>query len=72
MEAYAYRENLEDILAFTGGKASITLQEAAQYLGLKDTRTVKKRCPKTFAHNWGTVATFAKELCDGKKGGLWG
>ncbi|WP_305117911.1 hypothetical protein [uncultured Adlercreutzia sp.] len=64
MEPYAYRENLESILAFTNQRATLTIGEAAQYLGVTDTRTVRRRCPKTFVGGWGTAATFARELCD--------
>ncbi len=40
-EPATYRDNLEDILAFTGGKRQLALYEVAAYLG-RDPRTVKK------------------------------
>lgn len=40
-ELESYRDNLEDILDFTGGKRQLALHEVATYLG-RDPRTVKK------------------------------
>ncbi len=40
-EPTAYRDNLEDILAFTGGKRLLTQKEVSSYLG-KDPRYIKK------------------------------
>lgn len=40
-EPEAYRDNLEDILSFTGGKRHLTQKEVAAYLG-RDPRFIKK------------------------------
>lgn len=72
MEPFGYRENLERILEFTGGKESISIAEAAQFLGFRDLRTVRNRCPH-FVGGWTTAATFAMDLCGSgtKKGRKW-
>lgn len=63
MEPYAYRENLESILNFTGGRHMISIAEATEYLGFRDPRTVQSRCPY-FVDGKVTAETFAKALCD--------
>lgn len=40
-EPTAYRDNLEDILAFSGGKRLLSQKEVAVYLG-RDRRYIKK------------------------------
>ena len=42
-----YRENLEQVLEFTGGKHMLNLKQLKDFTGIKDTRTVKKRFPLT-------------------------
>ena len=44
-EAPGYRENLADILEFTGGKRLLSLKEVKEYTGLVDERTIKRRFP---------------------------
>lgn len=44
-ESFAYRDNLEDILAFTGGKRMLTVGEVGRYTGLVDPRTVRRQFP---------------------------
>lgn len=68
MEPYAYRENLESILEFTGGRHMISISEAKDYLGFVNPRAVHKRCPY-FVDQHVTVETFAKSLCDYSKKG---
>ena len=63
MEPYAYRENLESILNFTGGRHMISVAEAAAYLGFTNPRAVQNRCPY-FVSGKVTAETFAKALCD--------
>lgn len=63
MEPYAYRENLERVLAFTENREAISIAEAAQFLGFRDLRTVRSRCPH-FVGGWTTAATFAMDLCN--------
>lgn len=63
MEPYGYRENLESILAYTGGRHMVSLTEAKDYLGFVNPRAVHKRCPY-FVGGYTTAETFAKALCD--------
>lgn len=44
-EAEFYRDNLEDILAFTGGKHLLTVADLCRYTGMVDQRTVKRHFP---------------------------
>ena len=44
-EAPGYRENLTDILEFTGGKRLLTLKQVREYTGLVDERTVRRHFP---------------------------
>lgn len=44
-ERPTYRDNLEDILAFTGGKRILTINDVRQYTGLVDIRTIKRHFP---------------------------
>lgn len=41
-EPVAYRDNLEDLLSFFGGKRMLNIQEVTRYCG-KDVRWVKER-----------------------------
>ena len=52
-----YRENLEQILDFTGGVNVLTMTQLKSFTGIKDTRTLKKRFPLT--HNTISAATLA-------------
>lgn len=44
-EKQGYREHLEDILAFTGGRRVLSLTDVRGYTGIADNRTVRKRFP---------------------------
>lgn len=44
-ERPAYRDNLEDILSFTGGKRMLTTADVRRYTGLVDIRTIKRHFP---------------------------
>lgn len=44
-ERPAYRDNLEDILAFTGGRRVMTIADVRKYTGMVDNRTVKRHFP---------------------------
>ena len=44
-EPKAYRENLQDVLEFFGGKRLLTLADVRAYTGLADNRSIKKRFP---------------------------
>ena len=47
MTPIGYRETLDDILAFTGGKRLLTLRDVKAYTGISDDRTALKRYPMT-------------------------
>ena len=44
-ERVGYRETLEDILDFFGGRRLLNLADVKAYTGLKDDRSVKARFP---------------------------
>lgn len=58
MENEYYRDNLEQILLFTGGKHLLNLQEVCKFTGIIDRRTVKKRYP--FSDGYISAATLAR------------
>ena len=58
-----YRDNLEQILAFTEGRQLLTVAEVGRFTGLADPRTIKRRYP--FVENRISAATLARCLCGG-------
>ena len=64
-EAFAYRDNLEQILAFSGGSHLLSVADVGRFTGLKDCRTIKRRFP--FVDNYISAATLARCLCGGGK-----
>lgn len=44
-ERSGYRENLQDILEFSGGHRLLTVADVKKYTGLADYRTIKRRFP---------------------------
>lgn len=64
-ELPAYRDNLEDILEFTGGRRLLTLEDVKRYTGLGDNRTVRKRFPY-FLDNVISAPTLARCLAGGE------
>lgn len=65
MTPIGYRETLDDILAFTGGKRLLTLRDVKNYTGIYDNRTVRSRYPITDGHI--TAPTLALLLTGGGK-----
>ena len=63
MEHPDYRNNLEQILKFTGGKNLLNVSEVCRFTGIIDHRTVKKRYP--FIDNYISAATLARHMCGG-------
>ena len=63
-ERVGYRENLQDILEFSGGRRMLTVAEVRTYTGLKDYRTIKRRFP--FKDHYISAATLAKCLSGGE------
>lgn len=64
-ERTGYRENLQDILEFTGGRRLLTYEDVKKYTGLGDNRTVRRRFPH-FVNNTISAATLALCLSGGK------
>lgn len=64
-EKAAYRQNLEDILTFTGGRRMLSIQDVRQYTGFKDNRSVKRRFP--FVNGYISAATLASCLAEGSR-----
>ena len=60
-ESFAYRENLEQILQFTGGKNLLNVSEVGGFTGLVDQRTIKRRYP--FVDGRISAATLARCMC---------
>ena len=66
MEHPAYRDNLEQILAFTGGRQLLNIKDIKAFTGIRDPRTVRKRYPMD-ASGHISAATFARQLCGGAR-----
>lgn len=64
-EPFAYRENLEQILEFSGGKNLLNISEVARFTGIADRRVVKRIYP--FVDNRISAATLARCMCGGGK-----
>lgn len=62
-ERPAYRDNLEDILAFTGGKRMLTTADVRKYTGMVDIRTIKRHFP--IRDGFIAAATLARCLAGG-------
>lgn len=58
----AYRDNLEDLLTFFGGKRILSVQDVCRYTG-RDHRWVKSRFQMT-AKNGISVPTLARKLSE--------
>ena len=66
MEHPAYRDNLEQILAFTGGRQLLNIKDVKAFTGIRDSRTVRKYYPMD-ASGHISAATFARQLCGGAR-----
>lgn len=64
-EQFAYRENLEQILQFSGGRNLLSITEVGRFTGLVDQRAIKRRYP--FINGKISAATLARCLCGGGK-----
>ena len=56
----AQRANLEDILAYTGGRRLLTLADVREYTGVRDNRTLKSRF--SFTKGYISAPTLAIEI----------
>ena len=64
-EPFAYRENLEQILEFSGGRNLLSITEVGRFTVLVDQRAIKRRYP--FVNGKISAATLARCLCGGGK-----
>jgi len=64
-EKQGYRENLQDILEFFGGRRLLTVSDVKAYTGIVDTRSVKRRFP--FVDNRISAPVLALHLSGGEK-----
>ena len=64
-EPFAYRENLEQILEFSGGRNLLSITEVGRFTGLVDQRAIKRRYP--FINGKISAATLARCMCGGSK-----
>lgn len=67
MEPSAYRDNLADILDFTGGRRLLSVGEVGRYTGLRDPRTIRRRFPR-FQGRYISAPALARCL-SGEEGG---
>lgn len=66
LENKYYRDNLEEILKYTGGKHLLSIQDVKGFTGISDPRTVRKYYPMT-PDGHISAATFARCLCGGEQ-----
>lgn len=62
-ETEFYRDNLEAILAFTGGKQLLSIKQVGEFTGLHKYETLHKRFP--FQHGYISAPTLARCLAKG-------
>ena len=60
-----YYDNLEQILAFTGGRQLLNIKDVKAFTGLKDYRAIHRHF--TFVDGYISAATFARQLCGGAR-----
>ena len=65
MEHPAYRDTLEQVLAFTNGRQLLNVSDVRKFTGLKDSHTIHRRF--TFQDGHISAVIFARQLCGGKK-----
>ena len=63
MENKFYRDNLEAILAFTGGRHILTVNDVRRFTGIKDNRTLHRRFP--FNGHTISAPTLARSMAEG-------
>ena len=64
-EKEGFRENLQDILEFSGGRRLLTVTDVKAFTGLANHAAVKRRFP--FKDNYISAATLALSLCGGEQ-----
>lgn len=63
-ETEFYRDNLEAILAFTGGKQLLSIKQVGKFTGLRKYETLHKRFP--FQQGYISAPTLARCLAKGE------
>ena len=64
MEHPEYRNNLEQVLAFSNGRQMLTVGEVKQFTGIRHYQTIHKRFP--FVGGYISAATLARRMCGGE------
>lgn len=64
MEHIDYRNNLEQVLAFSHGAHLLSIADVQRFTGIKNYSTLRKHFP--FENNYISAATLARCLCGGK------
>jgi len=64
MEHPDYRNNLEQVLAFSNGRQMLTVGEVKQFTGIRHYQTIHKRFP--FVGGYISAATLARRMCGGE------
>ena len=65
MEHIDYRNNLEQVLAFSNGRQMLTIADVKQFTGIRHYATLHKRFP--FINGYISAATLARCLCSPQK-----
>lgn len=63
MEHPDYRNNLEQILAFTNGRQMLSISDVKKFTGIRHYNTLHKHFP--FVNGYISAATLARCLCGG-------
>ena len=63
MEHPDYRNNLEQILAFTNGRQMLSISDVKKFTGIRHYNTLHKYFP--FVNGYISAATLARCLCGG-------
>lgn len=65
MEHIDYRNNLEQVLNFSGGRQMLNIAEVRDFTGIRHYSTLHKRFP--FVDGYISAATLARCMCGGRK-----
>lgn len=65
MESFAYRDNLEQVLAFSAGKQMLSIKEVMAFTGIQHYTTMHRLFP--FSNGYISAATLARCMCGGNK-----
>lgn len=65
MEHIDYRNNLEQVLNFSGGRQMLNIAEVRAFTGIRHYSTLHKRFP--FVDGYISAAALARCMCGGRK-----